>query len=392
MTMNISLPIPSPEAQSHSSALVSHIQQQIEQAGGWIDFAQFMHAALYAPGLGYYSSGAKKFGPAGDFVTAPEISPFFGQAFARQIQQALTEIRKLEINPNVLELGAGTGRLARDLLLALEGLNQLPNTYFILEVSAYLREEQQRTLQSELPDALMKRVVWIDELPESFHGVILANEVLDALPVHIFEQGITSINEVGVGLSDEGFVWKTQSVQSQVLLDCVSQLGLSEGYVSEICLAANGLIASLAKSLELGAIFLIDYGFSRQEYYHPQRRQGTLMCHYRHHSHSNPFLYLGLQDITAHVDFTRVAEAGVASGLSLVGYINQAHFLINCGITKLLEHIPKDDMVSYLPQAAAVQKLLSPAEMGELFKVIAFEKNLDMDFIGFSQGDKSHTL
>lgn len=390
--MNISLPIPSPEAQSHSSALVSHIQQQIEQAGGWIDFAQFMHAALYAPGLGYYSSGAKKFGPAGDFVTAPEISPFFGQAFARQIQQALTEIRKLEINANVLELGAGTGRLARDLLLALEGLNQLPNTYFILEVSAYLREEQQRTLQSELPDAIMKRVVWIDELPESFYGVILANEVLDALPVHIFEQGITSINEVGVGLSNEGFVWKAQSVKSQVLLNFVSQLGLSEGYVSETCLAATGLIASLAKSLELGTIFLIDYGFSRQEYYHPQRRQGTLMCHYRHHSHSNPFLYLGLQDITVHVDFTRVAEAGVASGLSLVGYINQAHFLINCGIIKLLEDIPKDDMVSYLPQAAEVQKLLSPAEMGELFKVIAFEKNLDMDFIGFSQGDKSHTL
>lgn len=390
--MNISLPIPSPEAQIHSSALVSHIQQQIEQAGGWIDFAQFMHAALYAPGLGYYSSGAKKFGPAGDFVTAPEISPFFGQAFARQIQQALTEIKKLTINANVLELGAGTGRLARDLLLALEELNQLPNTYFILEVSAYLREEQQRTLQSELPDALMKRVVWIDELPESFYGVILANEVLDALPVHIFEQGITSINEVGVGLSNEGFVWKAQSVKSQVLLDFVRQLELSEGYVSETCLAATGLIASLAKSLELGTIFLIDYGFSRQEYYHPQRRQGTLMCHYRHHSHSNPFLYLGLQDITVHVDFTRVAEAGVASGLSLVGYINQAHFLINCGIIKLLEDIPKDDMVSYLPQAAEVQKLLSPAEMGELFKVIAFEKNLDMDFIGFSQGDKSHTL
>jgi SAM-dependent MidA family methyltransferase len=390
--MNNSLPVPSPEAQSHSSALVSHIQQQIEQAGGWIDFAQFMHAALYSPGLGYYSSGAKKFGSAGDFVTAPEISPFFGQAFANQIQQALTEIRKLEINPNILELGAGTGRLARDLLLALERLNQLPNTYYILEVSAYLREEQQRHLQSELPDAIMKRVVWIDELPESFHGVILANEVLDALPVHIFEQGITSANEVGVGLGDEGLVWKTQSIQSQVLLDFIGQLELSEGYVSEICLAASGLIASLAKALEIGAIFMIDYGFSRQEYYHPQRRQGTLMCHYRHHSHSNPFLYLGLQDITAHVDFTRVAEAGIASGLSFVGYVNQAHFLINCGITELLEHIPKDDMVSYLPQAAAVQKLLSPAEMGELFKVIAFEKNLDMDFIGFSQGDKSHTL
>jgi SAM-dependent MidA family methyltransferase len=176
------------------------------------------------------------------------------------------------------------------------------------------------------------------------------------------------------------------------LLDFVNKLELSEGYVTEVCPAATGLIATLANSLQLGALIMIDYGFSRHEYYHSQRRQGTLMCHYRHHSHSDPFLYLGLQDITAHVDFTRIAEAGVASGLSFVGYLNQAQFLINCGIMHLLELTSKDDMVAYIAQAAAVQKLLSPAEMGELFKVIAFEKNIDTDFIGFSQGDKSHTL
>jgi SAM-dependent MidA family methyltransferase len=229
-------------------------------------------------------------------------------------------------------------------------------------------------------------------MPESFHGVVIANEVLDALPVHIIEQGTSSMNEVGVSLESEHFVWKSKRLESKGLLDFATALELTEGYVTEVSPAATGLIATLANSLQMGALIMIDYGFSRHEYYHPQRRQGTLMCHYRHHSHSDPFLYLGLQDITAHVDFTRIAEAGVSSGLSFVGYLNQAQFLINCGIMQLLELTSKDDMVAYIAKAAAVQKLLSPAEMGELFKVIAFEKNIDTDFIGFSQGDKSHTL
>ena len=390
--MNILLPVPDSDASAHSAALVSYIQHQIKKAGGWIDFPQFMHSALYAPGLGYYSSGAKKFGLAGDFVTAPEISPMFGQAFARQIQQVLHAVRDQHVCADILELGAGTGRLACDLLLELARLDQLPDHYFILEVSAHLRGEQRKNLMSQLPDIIKKRIIWLDAIPKSFNGVVIANEVLDALPVHLIEQGASSINEVGVGLEDEYFVWKSQQLQSEDLLDFVSKLELSEGYVTEVCSAATGLITTLANALQLGAVIMIDYGFSRNEYYHPQRRQGTLMCHYRHHSHSDPFIYLGLQDITAHVDFTRIAEAGVGAGLSFVGYLNQAQFLINCGITQLLELISKDDMVSYISQTAAVQKLLSPAEMGELFKVIAFEKNLDIDFIGFSQGDKSHTL
>lgn len=390
--MNISLPAPDSDALEHSAALVSYIQHQIKKAGGWIDFAQFMNSALYAPSLGYYSSGAKKFGLAGDFVTAPEISPMFGQCFAKQVQQILCAVSEQSTNADVLELGAGTGRLAHDLLSELDRLDQLPDHYFILEVSAHLRDEQHRNLKSELPEEIASRIFWLDTMPESFRGVVIANEVLDALPVHIIERVASSINEVGVSLENERFVWKSQRLESKDLLDFVNKLELSEGYVTEVCPAATGLIATLANSLQLGALIMIDYGFSRHEYYHSQRRQGTLMCHYRHHSHSDPFLYLGLQDITAHVDFTRIAEAGVASGLSFVGYLNQAQFLINCGIMHLLELTSKDDMVAYIAQAAAVQKLLSPAEMGELFKVIAFEKNIDTDFIGFSQGDKSHTL
>jgi SAM-dependent MidA family methyltransferase len=390
--MNISLPSPDSDALKHSAALVKHIQHQIEKAGGWIDFAQFMNSALYAPGLGYYSSGAKKFGLAGDFVTAPEISPMFGQCFAKQAQQILCAVRAQNNAADVLELGAGTGRLAHDLLLELDRLDQLPDHYFILEVSAHLRDEQHRKLKSELPDEIANRLVWLESMPESFHGVVIANEVLDALPVHIIEQGTSSMNEVGVSLESEHFVWKSKRLESKGLLDFATALELTEGYVTEVSPAATGLIATLANSLQMGALIMIDYGFSRHEYYHPQRRQGTLMCHYRHHSHSDPFLYLGLQDITAHVDFTRIAEAGVSSGLSFVGYLNQAQFLINCGIMQLLELTSKDDMVAYIAKAAAVQKLLSPAEMGELFKVIAFEKNIDTDFIGFSQGDKSHTL
>jgi SAM-dependent MidA family methyltransferase len=390
--MNISLPTPNSEALGHSAALVSYIQNQIKSAGGWIDFSTFMQCALYAPGLGYYSSGAKKFGATGDFVTAPEISPLFGRALAKQVQQVLCAVSNQINHADILELGAGTGRLAQDLLMELTRLNQLPNYYYILEVSADLRDTQRKNLYSELPEEISSRVVWLDRMPESFEGLVIANEVLDALPVHIIEQAASSINEVGVSWEDGHFAWKSKQLESETLLDFATKLALSEGYVTEICPAATGLLTALAGSLQLGAVIMIDYGFSRAEYYHPQRRQGTLMCHYRHHSHSDPFLYLGLQDITAHVDFTRIAQAGVEAGLSFVGYLNQAQFLINCEIIQSLECMSKEDIVEYLSYTTAVQKLLSPAEMGELFKVIAFDKNIDIDFIGFSQGDKSHTL
>ena len=390
--MNTSFPQPDSEAVAHSNALLSSIQALIEKEGGWVNFAQLMDAALYAPGLGYYSGGAKKFGFEGDFVTASEISPLFSQTIARQVKQVLSALKAKSKQTDILELGAGTGRFARDLLLEMAKLEQLPTRYMILEVSAHLREVQQSTLKAALPKELLSRVVWLDALPGYFDGLIFANEVLDALPVHIVKKTADGLAEIGVVSEVAGLAWQEKPALSSALKGFVAEIDLMDGYTTEVCLAASGLVASLAGILQSGMLLMIDYGFSRDEYYHPQRNQGTLMCHYRHRAHGDPLVYLGLQDITAHVDFTRVAEAGVANGLELIGFVTQAQFLINAGITELLASIPAEDSANYLPLVASAQKLLSPAEMGDLFKVIAFERNLDIPFIGFSSGDKSHTL
>ena len=390
--MNTSFPQPDSEAVAHSNALLSSIQALIAKEGGWINFAQLMDSALYTPGLGYYSGGAKKFGFDGDFVTASEISPLFSQTIARQVKQVLSALKAQNKQADILELGAGTGRFARDLLLEMAKLEQLPTRYMILEVSAHLREVQHSSLKAALPNELMNRVVWLDELPEHFDGLIFANEVLDALPVHIVKKTADGLAEMCVVSEDAGLAWQEKPALSSALKGFVAEIDLMDGYTTEVCLAASGLVASLAGILQSGMLLMIDYGFSRDEYYHPQRNQGTLMCHYRHRAHGDPLVYLGLQDITAHVDFTRVAEAGVANGLELIGFVTQAQFLINAGIIELLASIPAEDSANYLPLVASAQKLLSPAEMGDLFKVIAFERNLDIPFIGFSSGDKSHTL
>ncbi len=390
--MNTSFPQPDSEAVAHSNALLSSIQALIAKEGGWINFAQLMDSALYTPGLGYYSGGAKKFGFDGDFVTASEISPLFSQTIARQVNQVLTALKVQNKQADILELGAGTGLFAKDLLLEMAKLDQLPTRYMILEVSAHLREVQHSSLKAALPNELMNRVVWLDELPEHFDGLIFANEVLDALPVHIVKKTADGLAEMCVVSEDAGLAWQEKPALSSALKGFVAEIDLMDGYTTEVCLAASGLVASLAGILQSGMLLMIDYGFSRDEYYHPQRNQGTLMCHYRHRAHGDPLVYLGLQDITAHVDFTRVAEAGVANGLELIGFVTQAQFLINAGIIELLASIPAEDSANYLPLVASAQKLLSPAEMGDLFKVIAFERNLDIPFIGFSSGDKSHTL
>ena len=390
--MNTSFPQPDSEAVAHSNALLSSIQALIAKEGGWINFAQLMDSALYTPGLGYYSGGAKKFGFDGDFVTASEISPLFSQTIARQVNQVLSALKGQNKQADILELGAGTGRFAKDLLLEMAKLDQLPTRYMILEVSAHLREVQQSTLKAALPKELLSRVVWLDALPGYFDGLIFANEVLDALPVHIVKKTADGLAEIGVVSEVAGLAWQEKPALSSALKGFVAEIDLMDGYTTEVCLAASGLVASLAGILQSGMLLMIDYGFSRDEYYHPQRNQGTLMCHYRHRAHGDPLVYLGLQDITAHVDFTRVAEAGVANGLELIGFVTQAQFLINAGITELLASIPAEDSANYLPLVASAQKLLSPAEMGDLFKVIAFERNLDIPFIGFSSGDKSHTL
>jgi SAM-dependent MidA family methyltransferase len=381
-----SLPIPNAEAQAHSQQLATLIQHYISQSQGWISFADFMQMALYEPQLGYYSGGAKKFGHGGDFVTAPEISPLFAQTLANQAAQVLADTQG-----SILELGAGTGKLALDLLRALQDMNQLPEQYCIMDVSAHLRHIQQETLHKALPAELMQRVLWLDTLPQDFVGMIVGNEVLDAIPLHLVHHTAQGLYERGVAFNGN-FVWEDKPLLSGNLFEAASALALPVDYLTEICPAASGLIASLAYTLKRGVIIMLDYGFSAREYYHPQRNLGTLMCHYQHYAHTEPLVYVGLQDITAHVDFTSIAHAGVNNELELAGFCSQAQFLMNCGILDLMSKVSPHDMANYAPLAAAAQKLLSPAEMGDLFKVIAFSKQFDAPLLGFSAGDKSHTL
>ena len=389
--LNLNLPIPDPVAQNRSQELSNLIQQKIMDSGGWIDFATFMQMALYTPSLGYYSGGSVKFAHSvkggGDFITAPQISPLFSRTLARQTAQILQEIA----NSNILELGAGTGKLAADLLVELERLNQLPAQYFILEVSDYLRQIQLETLEEFLPQDLFKRVIWLDTLPMDFVGLIFGNEVLDAIPVHLVHQSEQRWHERGVAF-EQTFVWQDRALTHADLIREVSTHSLPDDYLTEVCPAANGLMTSLAGCLKQGVILMLDYGFGAAEYYHPQRNTGTLMCHYQHLAHSNPLINIGLQDITAHVNFTATAETGLANELSLAGYCNQASFLMNCGILEILGETSPNDIAAYIPLATAAQKLLSPAEMGELFKVIAFSKGLSSDLIGFKSGDKAHML
>ncbi len=383
------LPAPSPDALAFSDALKRRIIDEIEAADGWIGFDRFMELALYAPGMGYYSGGAQKFGAAGDFVTAPEISSAFSQTLATQAIQIMALSA-----PQIVEVGAGSGRLAADLLLELERRNALPERYAILDLSGELRERQRMIIGKRAPH-LLDRVQWLDHLPETFEGLVLANELLDAMPVHLVQWDDAAIFEHGVSAKNGEFVWSDRPATGRVLEKAqaiAEEFPLPPGYLSEICLAATDWTASWASILNRGALLLIDYGFPRHEFYHPQRATGTLMCHYRHHAHGEPFLLPGLQDITAHVDFTAIVEAGFNAGLELLGYTTQATFLLNCGLTDILARTPAEDLLRYLPQAQAAQKLLSPAEMGELFKVIALGKGIDDTLLGFALGDRSETL
>ena len=386
--MNIpDLPKPDAVALDHSASLQALIADHIAAAGGWISFARYMELALYTPGLGYYSAGAVKFGAEGDFVTAPEMTPLFGQTLARQAMDVLQQT-----GGSILELGAGRGRLAAAMLEEMQRAGTLPEQYLILEVSADLKSVQQAYLQSVLPADLYAKLVWLDALPDGFTGVMVANEVLDAVPVHLVRRQNGVWQKMGVELDAQGALkMQPRPLTDTALLQAAESLHVPEGYQSEINPQAQALVASLSASLQKGVLLFIDYGFPRAEYYHPQRSQGTLMCHYRHHAHGDVFLYPGLQDLTAHVDFSAVAEAGIAQGLQLLGYCGQAQFLINCGITDLMLRVPVHDLQRYAPLASQAQKLLSPAEMGELFKVIALGKGV-RPLAGFIHGDRSHTL
>ena len=375
------MPTPSAEAVAHSGRLSALIGAEIETAGGWIGFDRSMELALYAPGLGYYAAGARKFGggeAGGDFVTAPEISPLFARSLAAQIGQVFERVP-----PRILEFGAGTGRLARDLLAALDARRVPVASYSIVELSADLRQRQRRLLD----DA---RVQWLDAPPAGFAGAIVANEVLDVMPVRLFvvEQG--ELLERGVALRNGALTFAGRPADgslAEVVAGIEADLGaLPAGYGSEVGLVARGWMRSAGEWLADGVLLAIDYGFPRREYYHRQRIMGTLMCHFRHHAHAEPLWLPGLNDITAHVDFTAMAQAAHEGGLDLLGYTSQAHFLLNCGLLDLLKEERSPAV------ASAAHRLISEAEMGELVKVIAVGRGVDVPLAGFARGDRTHTL
>jgi SAM-dependent MidA family methyltransferase len=383
----VPLPPPSADALAHSAKVVDHIASIVVGAGGWISFAEYMRAALYAPGLGYYVSGARKFGADGDFVTAPEMTPLFGGALAMQVAEVLSRTPG-----DVIELGPGTGRLAADLLAALARHGALPATYRLLEVSPELRAHQREHLQRQLP-ALMPRIEWIDALPDRWRGVLLANEVLDAVAPHLVVRRADAWFERGVALDGARLILNDRPLAEGPLLEAArARFPAGGDYLSEINLAAQALVSALSRQCEAGALLLIDYGFPAHEYYHPQRSAGTLMAHYRHRALADLLYLPGLADLTAHVDFSAIARSGVGAGMTLAGFASQAHFLVNCGVLDLLAQAGDPSSAVYVRSAAAVQKLLSPAEMGELFKVLALTRGIDEGLLGFRGGDRSRRL
>jgi SAM-dependent MidA family methyltransferase len=385
------LPTPPLELQLCSQQLTAVIGQAIQAKQGAISFADYMSLALYAPGLGYYSGGLAKFGEAGDFITAPELSALFGRCVAQQCAEILSET-----GGQILEFGAGSGKLALDVLSHLAELNCLPERYLIIEPSAELQQRQCQLLRAKMP-TFIDKITWLNRLPENFVGVVLANEVLDAMPVHLFEIDGQAIYERWVGLQAEQFIWQKQPLAPELALTKrVNALKMNYGkdwphYISEVSLMIPAWLASVARMLQQGVVLLVDYGFPAHEFYHPERCEGTLMCHYRHHAHSDPFYYPGLQDITAHVDFTLVAEAASEAGFDIVGYTNQAAFLLNTGLLEGLNKlaITEEDYFSLSQQ---VKKLTLPHEMGELFKVMALSKNVTGQLCGFSLQDMRHRL
>jgi SAM-dependent MidA family methyltransferase len=387
------LPPLSADEQQHSAAVAARLREAVAAGGGWLSFEHFMDLALYAPGLGYYSAGSAKIGAGGDFVTAPEISDLFSRCVARQCAEVLAVT-----GGAILELGAGTGRMAGAVLEALAAEGVLPDRYYILEVSADLAERQRARLSS-LPQSLRERVVWLERLPERpLRGVILANEVLDALPCQRFvveDRGASVIYELGVSFQGGSFI-ETAAIPDAALADALESLlrelpqPLPSGYTSEVCLKLEPWVASVGECLERGLLLLFDYGLPRSHYYHPQRIDGTLRCHFKQLAHDNPYVNLGVQDITAWVDFTRVAEAGVAAGLGVAGFCTQAAFLLATGIERLVAGAV--GVVEEARLAGEARRLLMPGEMGEAFKAIALARDYDAGLSGFALQDLRHSL
>lgn len=376
-----SLPTPSPEALALSQRVIAGLQKTFFSQKSSISFADYMHYVLYEPGLGYYANGQQKFGPQGDFITAPELSPLFAQCLAQQCQQILPKLQQ----GCILELGAGSGALAAHLLLALEALDCLPTTYYILDLSSELQQRQRQLLEEQCPH-LLPRVKWLSALPSpGIEAVVIANEVLDAMPITLFRFITGKLHEVGVTLQEGTLHWDLLPA-NEALIQQITPLFTEPPlhYQSEINLWITPWLASLSHSLSRGVLLLIDYGFTQAEYYHPQRDQGTLMCHYQHYAHHNPLLYPGLQDITAHVDFTHIALAAHQQGWQVAGFCNQAHFLLGCNLINLAKTSDIQRQFDYNQQ---IKMLTMPHEMGELFKVMALTKAFDEPLLGFTLQD-----
>jgi len=392
MSVATELPALTPDEAEHSARLEARVRDEIARAGGWIGFARYMQMALYEPGLGYYSAGARKLGAAGDFVTAPEVAPVFSRCLAVQCDEVLRALG----GGDVLELGAGSGVMAAELLGELARRDSLPGRYRILDVSADLRDRQRATLAAAVPQ-LLDRVEWLDRLPEDFTGIVVANEVLDALPIERFVVRGGVVNSLGV-TSQLGRLEWSEARAPAALADAVRAVerdaggAWPEGYASEISLGLAGWLAALAAAVRRGVLLFVDYGLPRREFYAAERSDGTLLCHFRHRFHGDPFTRLGLQDITAWVDFTAVAEAGQAAGLDVAGYATQAHFLIGCGLGEFVADVSGLDVVSRVNLSRQAMVLTLPGEMGERFKAIALAKGYDSPLRGFAVRDLRHTL
>ena len=367
--------------------------ERIEASGGTLPFDRYMDTALYEPGLGYYVNGRRKFGESGDFITAPEVSPLFSRCLARQVAECLGQLNDGE----VLEFGAGSGRMAADMLVELEALDALPGRYLILEVSPSLQNTQRDTLEEAVPH-LLPRVSWLSRMPEDgFRGVLVGNELLDAMPVHRFRRWRGEWQELSVAFTDGGFCDHWSALQSPGLGAELERLWpdarqVDEGYSSELNMRLRPWVRAAADFMEAGYLILIDYGYTRREYYHPERRQGTLISHFRHRAYADPYILPGLQDMTANVDFTALARAGIDAGFELSGYTTQAHFLIDSGLEEMLSNSDPNDVRRHMQLVQGVKKLMLPGGMGERFQVMALALGVPDRLSGFRSRDMRERL
>ncbi len=386
------LPAPDADSLRHSERTAACIRRAIAAAGGSISFAEYMQLALYAPGLGYYSAGSTKFGEAGDFVTAPEISPLFGRVLARQCARVLEQVAR----PVVLELGAGSGALALQLLSALEARGAAPERYLVLEVSPDLRARQEQRLRDARPP-LATPIEWIAGLPESFEGVVIANEVADALPVERFRIASGGVLQCRVATDGKDFAW-TSAPAPEYLRQAVRRIeeslgaALPEGYESEISAGLPAWVGDIAGCLARGLVFLFDYGVPRREYYAPDRSGGWLRCHFRHRAHDDPLVYPGIQDITAWVDFTAVAEAAVDAGMDIAGFVSQAHFLLHGGLEQEFTAAASPSTAAQAELSRQAGRLILPGEMGERFKCIGLGRGAIERPQALTGADRAHAL